>query len=453
VKYGEYIDSRGIVMETGGSFYPAYGVWFSKGSLRIGNHNSMTVCRPWGEKAGAWRKTRAHPDWKSVRPDNVEFDEELARYKYFPTSEYFKNLDGERGETGQLLLPFNAVERSEAYRKFFALIPPEALKTVRRFRRRQWHILQFLNRVGKPAFDLADCPILQFLIANNWVFGPRTTKVQRTARRLCWIKRRRAAAWLGFPEKESTIEVFRKCAPGSLGVTFCFYLRTGILNAAVNKLLTHAPRINTGMIRLVADDLSPCVTPNLLFEIGLEKREDRKAYTAYMLKDILRMSRYLFEENPFRVKFKCRQEIQDIHDEFIRALNTGSNFHSDILNMEFPPPPDLWYPDGEFLTVKPMRTPIELIDLGREQSNCVASLARLVANKECYIFRIQSHETATLALRKEMGQYQIIDLKGASNQPVDDITRHFVDQWLRLAQNQQYDPDVMNEFYNDNIPF
>lgn len=52
--------------------YTCHGTHFKNGKLYLFRGDHVTVVRPWGEKAGAWRKTRKGA-WKHIRPHiNVE---------------------------------------------------------------------------------------------------------------------------------------------------------------------------------------------------------------------------------------------------------------------------------------------------------------------------------------------------------------------------------------------
>ena len=434
-------------------FVPANGVWFSNGTLRIVTHRNITVIRPWGPKAGAWRKTPKSYGWKPLRP-NISLNPKQARPSYKYAHELIKTAEGLE-ETSQLIFPFKAMEEAEAWRQFFSYIPEDATKLARKYESRQWHVLQTLNRCGSAAFDLADCPALLFLIANNWVFGKRTSWVQRTSRRLCRIKRRKVSAWLGFPDKESTIKIFRKIAQKSISVDFCLYLRNALNDENIYQHLTHVPRINKGVLRLLAPDLFSHITPNLLAQVGADKREDNRPSSAYMLLDILRIIQLVRPDLQRTFSFKNKHKLAIVHDEWVRKLNAigYSLYESRYCNLEFPPMPDLWCPDGSLLTIQPMKTPKDLISLGREQNNCVASWAYRVANRECYIYRVMAkYEIATLAICKSQNHWHVMELLAENNNPASDETWGLVKEWLKLTQNKNSTLTPYN-FYDDDIPF
>ena len=433
-------------------FKPGWGTWFSNGTLRILTNIMLLVIRPWGDAAGAWHKTSKSQGWKHLRP-NISLDPKQAKLSYKYANELIKTDKGIE-ETSQLVFPFRAMEEAEAWRQFFSNIPEYALTLARKYSSRPWSVLQTLNRCGSAAFDLADCPVLLFLIANNWVFGKRTSWIQRTSRRLCRIKRREAAAWLGFPDRESTIKAFRKIAQKSISVEFCFYLRNALNDANIRQYLMHTPRINKGVLRLLAPDLISHITPNLLAQVGLDKSEDNRPSSAYMIKDILSIIQLLRPDLRKTFSFKNKYKIAVVHDEWVKKLNeTGYNlYESRYLNLEFPPMPDLWYPDSNILTIQPQTTPKDLIKLGRQESNCVASWAHRVTNGKCYIYKVVAkYEVATLAIHKSRGSWHVMDMLTANNEPASDETWSLVKEWLQLAQNK--DASLMPwDFYDDDIP-
>ena len=444
---------RQVIKMTQAEFYPACGTWFSKGSLKISSEKKVTVIKPWGYGAGSWRKTPKSKGWFVIRPA-ICLDSRLTK----PSQEHFyelkRNKDGIQA-TNQLVLPFKAIAEANAWQQFFNCIPTDALSLVRRFKTRHWHLLQLLNRVGSPAFDLADCPILLFLVSSNWVLGRRTSWIQRTSRRLCKIKRRRAAAWLGFPDREATINIFRKVPTESISIEFCFYLRNCINDPNTAKLLAHAPRINSGTIRLLGQDLVSYITPELLWQTGLDTHNDRKPRTAYLLIDVIRIIKLLRPDLDKKTRFRSTFQLRSAHDEWVDKLNyAGYNlFESRYLHLDFPQPPDLWYPDGNILTVSPITNPKDLVLFGQEQCNCVASFSHRVSRGECFIFRVRTKfETATLALQKHRSRWRIMELKSQSNVEVSPQTNELVREWLAYSQGGR-STFMPQDFYDDDIPF
>lgn len=64
-------------------FKPGWGTWFSNRNetLRLLTHRSITSIRPWGLRAGAWRKTANSYGWKPLRP-NISLDPKQSRLSY-----------------------------------------------------------------------------------------------------------------------------------------------------------------------------------------------------------------------------------------------------------------------------------------------------------------------------------------------------------------------------------
>jgi len=91
-------------------FIPGWGTWFSNrnGTLRLLTDRNITVMRPWGSKAGAWRKTPKSYGWKPLRP-KISLDPKQAKLSYKYTHELIKTDKGLE-ETSQLVFPFKAME-------------------------------------------------------------------------------------------------------------------------------------------------------------------------------------------------------------------------------------------------------------------------------------------------------------------------------------------------------
>jgi hypothetical protein len=357
------------------------------------------------------------------------------------------------------LFPFRRLEEYAAWKSFLELIPATALRATRQYRERSWHVLSTLNRCGDAALDLAfDCPLLLFAVANNFVFGPRTSHVQRVARRLCSIKRRQAAAWLGFPETAATIRIFRKVPTASMTIAFCFYLRICLREGElVGKWLMHCPRINRGTIRLLADDVRAYVTPNLVFEVGLTEREDATPWSAYKIIDIIRIRNFLTPVHSKPERFKSIGAIDAEHEEAVDQLGRAGYTPRELqfLSLEFPRAPDLWCPLSEILSVYPIATVEGLIQLGRRQSHCAASWGHRVAQGEVYFYEVRHRqEMATLAVsRSDTGSsWKITQFLGPHNKEVSPEMSYLVRQWLAVAQDEE-STMMPWDFYEDDIPF
>jgi hypothetical protein len=113
---------------------------FRDGKLYSFTSSELVVIRPWGRDAGAWRFTDG--GWRPYQP--------VVRLRVFAR----KATDaGPLTRYGAIL--------AACYREFLACIPPDVLRVAMQFPRDHWPLLQFFNRFGAPALDLAVERILE----------------------------------------------------------------------------------------------------------------------------------------------------------------------------------------------------------------------------------------------------------------------------------------------------
>jgi hypothetical protein len=222
-------------------------------------------------------------------------------------------------------------------------------------------------------------------------------------------------------------------------------------------MLLHAPRINAGVIRILAPDLALYTTPQLLWQVGLDKSNDRRPRASYLLMDVLRIMKLLRPDLDNKLRIRSISQLQELHDEWVDKLNQAGYdlFESFYLHLEFPKPPDLWYPKGNRLTIEPITNPKDLVDLGKRENHCIASWGYRVARGECVVCKVETaFETATLAIYKDRssGNWEIMDMKAKSNEEVSSNTNELVRKWLAYAQ-EYHSTLIPQDFYDDDIPF
>ena len=386
-------------------FHP--GEAFKDGKYYKFTKASVTVMRPWGRKAGAWRKTTKKP-WHHLRP-RIDLNRKI--------------------QVKQLSLPGIAdrTERKEvAYLRFLACIPQEARSLAARYRHRQWHILQLLNRVP-GADDLARSnPALAWMLASSWMFHPVSQHL-RAARSLVRKRQREIVGWLCFPRRQSSVKILRKINPLSLYIPALTYLRHFIRRKEVSQALAHLSRINTGVLRLVCDPvLFYLVRPTLLEEVAACSGEDQQPRFALALRDMVRMAVLLDGEQALghMRPFRSIEAAEASHDELVERLN-----RKDSSGIAFPEPPLAGTEQ-----IVPLQNHAELVKEGRKMHHCVASYARGVCAGHVYVYRVLAPQRATLAIGKEKGIWKIYQLKGFANRQVSKETWKAVHDWIASSQ-------------------
>lgn len=388
----------------------------------------IEVIRPWGPKAGAWCFDRQAGEWTRFIP-RIDFSDSMKIPPSRPSL---------AGEKGQLLLPFGDSRRdwqrrkSEKYASFFAQVPEEARHMAARFQTRfgeQWQILQFINRAGRPAFELVrDCPALGFAVARNFCYRPNTHPA-RTARRLVGMKRRQTCAWLGFPVKEQSVKILGKIPPECVSMMGLKFFRDALQHEEIADILSHCRRVHVGVMRLASPRLFCHFLPRLILEVASSRREQTIAHSAYMLISLLDLAD---EHRRNRMIFRDRDQLDAAYQE-IWAVGEYSEM-IDLDSVIIPPPPLLGTPG-----IEPLHSLDLLIEEGRVQHNCLGSAwqIRQVAKGHVYYYRgvpPACPERCTFVIERESGKWVLTEIKGICNRPVGVATRAFVTGWLKYMQ-------------------
>ena len=305
--------------------------------------------------------------------------------------------------------------------------------------------LELLALEGQGALDLLQSnPLAGFCLAVNWKFRPPPVVCPLSAAwELVYQPQRRILEWLGFPGTEAMAKLGRKCVPVSLTLDRCLRLRRALTAETNRRLLAHLPRINAGVIDLVAQrELQLHVTPHLLAEIAQNQNEDQGAPTAPLLTETRRMARTLRRRAP-AVRVRSRQQLREVHDELVQELNRRRTAGPTVRPFPEPPVPGL---TSDTLTITPITTVDELETLGREQHNCVAAYATPIYRHEVYIYRVtRGAEVCTLAIAPtSLGDWTVQQLKGVCNQDATAATDRAVRLWLarHQAARRAADPTV-----------
>lgn len=398
--------------------------------LRVFNRGSITVMKAWPPMA--WQKTHEHPVWTHIRPSiKVPFNDNLEGYIH--------HLEAPAEKNGQLLFSFGAPapvrsERSgyQAWLKWYATMPLEARQLVRDFPHRQWQLLSFIARCGSPATDLAQSnPALAFALANNWVFHkPAVQRPLRSARALLGAgkKQREIMNWLGFPETKAARKVLGKILRCAVSISGLLYLRDAMADPAVFKTMSHLPRLNAGVLRiLTAPNLVQRVSFSFLEEVACCRREDRYTDSAYLLLDSLEMISYL-PGAVFPPPLRRLDQLERLHDALIVETNQLKRQAS---KLPFPPPPVKGTD-----TIIPITNARDLVEEGKTQRNCVSSyLQRVVFHKKTYIYRVLEPERCTLALQQSANHtWQLSELKLARNNQPQKDTWQAVKNWFEAQK-------------------
>jgi len=110
--------------------------------------------------------------------------------------------------------------------EYLSPVPDEILTAISRFANRHWHLLNLVARCP-GAFDLVMAsPALALALSSLWVFRKNPPcQPLRAARSLLGKDQTYIAAWLGFPDASSTVQILRQLPPEECTILNLLQLR------------------------------------------------------------------------------------------------------------------------------------------------------------------------------------------------------------------------------------
>lgn len=396
-------------------FTPARGVNLDEqtGKLYLFEPESIQVLKAWPPQA--WCKT-AEKGWHRIR-SNIS----IPRYN---VEKKINTLQAMRD------LPDSYRSKKMAWLKWYATIPEEARNPAAQFSSRQWHLLSFLASCATPAFDLVNSnPALAYALASNWIFHqPAVRAPLRSARTLLSVgkSQKDALGWLGFPSTEATRKAIAKVPASTVSVSRLLFLRTALQSPRVLKKLGHLEVVNAGVLRLLCDpDLTDISTPKLLGEISLNPNERDQAQSAYVLKDVIRLWRFLYAEKHFTPSLSSITKLKGLHDELSEQSQRIMNVAGEK-PVSFPTPP---VQGNDFIV--PITDSRMLWQEAKEQHNCVFEyLNDIVITQKIYLYQVHTPQRCTLALEKNSLGWSATHLKAECNTPALQKSELAIKPWL-----------------------
>jgi hypothetical protein len=332
---------------------------------------------------------------------------------------------GPAGVRGQGVDPL--LEKHQAFRLFRLSLPPRLALAAERYPARQWAVLRMVQEREEAVELLEQSPALGFCTANLARFRALFGNLGKQAAELSCQPQRDILGWLGFPDTQAWVNVFRKILPETVTVGRVQMLRDVARDQDMAKRLTHVPTINTGVLELACQpQLLGLVTPALLAEIASSEEERLHGAAAHLLADLVDTLRRMNE----RPRFGGIRTLAGLHERG-QAINAAYQRHMLMREqvwstLKFPPPPVPGTND-----IVPLTEPRQLGEESREQRNCVGNYCERVAAGKVFIYRVLQPERATLSLAPAAnGEWEIDQLLRACNQPASPMTLQTVQAWL-----------------------
>lgn len=398
-------------------------------------------------------------------------------HAFIPTFRLLAPADDMRGASDPAV-----ARKHAALLAFRESIPEELAAPVEPFRSHQWPLLCLLQ-ASKPARDLvAGNPVLAFAVAANHEVRRTPSAVAADhAVRHCHQRQREIARWLGYPESEAMVRLFRKVPLDLAGPTLLRRLCGAAASPEGLRMLGHLPELNMGVLHLLGQKaLASLVTWQLVRDVAASPDERETALTGDVLVDAMGMLGEMLaigSPSPFNSvrqvaafreavlrEYQRRADHTPAERLRVRGHNVGwvqlprpapiqparpapraprargaprpavpprisAARSSGPLPSAFPAPP---FPDTEH--IRALRSTAELANEGIAQHNCVGRpglYAPHVRAGQCYIYKVLAPERATLSLvRRTSDAWTIGELKAAYNTVAKGETWRAVRQWL-----------------------
>lgn len=284
-----------------------------------------------------------------------------------------------------------------------------------------------------PGFDelLATNPALArlaFLAYREplWLRGSLLEIGFRELRALVRGPRRRLAEAVGCINSESCVRILSKIPAASVCAGSVHQAALLVGDERSRRRLSHVPRINAGVLRLLHDPRhQPHLHHQLLEEVGADRRFDQwpgASDPLPVLQDLYRVSLQLGMSMP---TVRTVDDLYSAHRDRLHQAKVRS-----AADLRFPPPP---VPGNA--VIQPLCSAVALLDESAAQTHCLGAAEHIDACFEgaAYFYRVLGRERATLQLQCVDGTWSIAQLLGAENQEVWHTTRRVVFDWLADA--------------------
>lgn len=418
-----------------------------RGKLYVFKKDAVQVMKTWPTVL-AWQKSQSKPYWQPVRPDL-----KLPKNDVDIT---IKNLNANDDKIELIKDLFDANSSRLKYQSnhlqlclWANQIPHEIRELVYLYSTRQWHMLSFLARCGQPAKDLINSnPAIAYMLASNWVFHkPAVKNPMRAARNHANKKHKDLLKWLGFPPQKSIQHILKKIAIPSIRVDQLLYLRDLLHSNDCKhqlKIMAHAPRLNSGALRIITDhEFLRLITPKLLFKIANNRKEDINPKLYYRLKSLSDYLQILFPQKGLNFRKRSIGSLERLRDleqcaelEFIRFCSHTNK------KLFLPPIPGT-------SSIIPLQSTNSIIEEGDEMENCVMRyIPKILAYQNYYIYRVVKPERCTLSIRKFKGYWKLDQIKTFSNRRVSNSTLKKIGPWL--LKHQLISGLALSEMINNN---
>lgn len=242
-------------------------------------------------------------------------------------------------------------------------------------------------------------------------------------------KRNMVLAALGLPDRPEFLTMLGKIPAASLRLQRIAQLaeayRAG--DDAVLDRLHHLPRLNAGVLGIIAAGLHGHATYHLLQEVGRDHREDDHAPTARLLRAVIDQGRQYWRDrspvfNKRAILADAAQRLRDVEAP-LRGIPLDERF------------PDLGVPDAAVIgavSVSRIMTPRALVQFGLEQGHCAGDTSHVARAQQgsAYYVVTYARNSALCEINREHERLIVTELRGPYNKAVPEPVWDTLRKWL-----------------------
>lgn len=323
--------------------------------------------------------------------------------------------------------PYWQQKHESTFGAFVKTFPVEIFNAAMEYPERRWQILCLLSRCPTGLDLHKSNPAILFCLANNWVFHkPAVVNSMRAIRGLIGKKQRDILCWLGFPNTENARYILSKIDASEVTINGLLYLRDTLNQGESIKHLSHLPKLNWKVLRILCDSrTSKLLSYSALEDILNQNKPDKNNSVVQRSIDSNEFSELFLTLLNIKIatvilKIENYQSIKKVNDcphhlEKLKQLLVANQFDINNIKNSFPIAP---YLGNDSITPISNNDSLELE--GKRMHNCVSSRAENVILGREYIYHVSAPIRATLSINKSKnGFWELNEIRGFGNKLID----------------------------------
>lgn len=306
-------------------------------------------------------------------------------------------------------------------RQFFNSLPSSIKEICAIIPSLEYPLLQALLS-SQAALELAQSNKLLFILAMRYAVQQQLDASAFLT--LVQLKRTDILARLGFCSSKSLVKILARTALSTLHNYDLLDIESVLRSQELIEQLRH---IQTPCLAtfLLVNSWLPFSWPGLFAMLNAESDIRDVIHLKQILRDTLRMGA---SEEAVR-RTQTLTELEQLHDHYLAQYNrrAAATTPRDFLKMygAYPPPPL-----AGTSQIIPLSSWDELQKEGQEMHHCVGSYHSAVAERECFVYRVEGQKRLTLSIVPQRGVWVLDQLRGHCNAVASREDIDMVRSWL-----------------------